>query len=377
LYELHPLVRQFVRSEFPHSERRHFIKLLSASYQEFVVLIRDQTDRNFLLAIDKFECAAMSIELEMQAKNYDRAVEIANEIRDAFLWRGLGEEYLRVCGEIIELINWSNDSLVSNSEFHQFVRDLIEVMGDYGRKSAAQDIIEKYNRFALKGTTVYLAWCKTLCHYNWLTKDYKNAIKWGEEGARLKRESDIDTDIDHLHSLNLAKRDIGQINEALVFFSQGQNVDEILVTDQKQRENNAPFFGNIGRCVHLLGNAEKALQFYIRSAKILGREQKNAENLMNLGWASLWIGQACIDLQDWENARLFLSQCLDIWQKRAPLQLELFMEQKMRFPDHFVFSPLEHQELTHEKCRKQIEEWQKSPNQPINSDGKNVCGLAV
>lgn len=358
LYELHPLVRQFVRSEFPQSERRPFIKLLSDSYQEYVVLIRKQTDGNFLLAIDKFECAAMSIELEMQAGNYDRAIEIANKIRDAFLDRGLGEEYLRVCIEIIEIVDWHDDALESDSEFHQFVRELIDVMGEYGRKSAAQNIIEKYNRFAPKGTTVYLAWSKTLCHYNWLIKDYKSAIKWGEEGAMLKRESDIDTDIDTLHSLHLAKRDFGQVKEALNFFSQGQDVDDIWVTDQSQKENDAPFFGNIGRCVHLLECPQKALRFYIRSADILGREKKNALNLMNLGWASLWIGQACIDLQDWENARLFLSQCLDIWQKRAPLHLELFLEQNLRLPKHVEISPSQDQDLTSENCRKQIDKWQ-------------------
>lgn len=370
LYELHPLVRQFVLSEFPQSERRPFIKLLSDSYQEYVVLIRrNQTGRNFLLAIDKFECAAMSIELEMQAGNYDRAIEIANKIRDAFLDRGLGEEYLRVCIEIIKNVDWHDDLLESDSEFHQFVRELIEVMGEYGRKSDAQNIIEKYNRFAPKGTTVYLSWCKTLCHYNWLIKDYKSAINWGEEGAKLKRESDIDTDIDPLHSLHLAKRDIGQVKEALDFFSQGQNVDDILVTDLSQKKKDAPFFGNIGRCVHLLGSPQKALRFYVRSADILGREKKNSLNLMNLGWASLWIGQACIDLQDWENARLFLSQCLDIWQKRAPLQLELLWEQNLRLPKHVEISSSQDQDLTSENCRKQIEKWRQDIVSPGSIPG--------
>ena len=94
IYELHPIVRQFVKSEFPKSERKPYIKLLTDACQQYIITLRQHHQRPIILSATPFEYATLSIELELEASNILEAAKTAEIVRDAYLARGLGEEII-------------------------------------------------------------------------------------------------------------------------------------------------------------------------------------------------------------------------------------------------------------------------------------------
>ena len=357
-YELHPIVRQFVKSEFPTSERVPFMNLLTKAFEKYVLILTQHSQQSIIISARPFEYTTLSIDIELEANNYLAAATKANNVRDAYLARGLGEEFLRISDHIMEAIDWNNDSLSEEEIFHKFTWGVLRTLGDYGKEENGNQLIENYERFVPRGTANYIGWCTAMCDFKWTLGKYDEAIHWGEEGNQLKLESDIDTVFDTLHSLNLSKRDSGKAQEALAYFSRNRDLDEILSADHKSEDFNAPFFGNIGRCVHLLGDYESALKFYVRSADLLSTE-KDAISVMNKGWASLWIGLVCIDLKDWENAKLFLSKSRDIWRERAPFKLQLVYDEVKSMPEGYALHPLEEKSETDSKCSILLREWLK------------------
>ena len=130
----HPIVRQFVKSEFPKSERKPYIKLLTDACQQYIITLRRHQQQHIILSATPFEYATLSIELELEANNILKAANTAKLVQDAYLARGLGEEYLRISDEIIDAIDWGQDSLSDEHDFHTFIWELLRTMGDYGKK---------------------------------------------------------------------------------------------------------------------------------------------------------------------------------------------------------------------------------------------------
>lgn len=356
IYELHPIVRQFVKSEFPKSERKPYIKLLTDACQQYIITLRQHHQQPIILSATPFEYATLSIELELEANNILEAAKTAEIVRDAYLARGLGEEYLRISDEIIDAIDWDQDSLSDEHDFHMFIWELLRTMGDYGKKEKGNRLIDMYERLVPRGTTTFIGWCSAMCEYYWSLRQYEKAIQWGNRGHKLKLDSDLDTSFDTLYYLNLAMRDSGRVQEALTYFTQGKNVKEILEADHKSEDFNPQFFGNIGRCIHLLNDHRTALQLYIRSADLL--ESKNdATSIGNKGWAALWISLVCIELGEWNHAILFLSRCRNIWRDRAPFKLGLVHEAFEKIPDGYELQPLNKVDDTESDFTNTIKNW--------------------
>lgn len=55
--------------------------------------------------------------------------------------------------------------------------------------------------------------------------DYIAAIKWGTDGAELKRESGVDTEFYSGHNLALSQRDSGAVDAALAYFLGDADID--------------------------------------------------------------------------------------------------------------------------------------------------------
>ena len=66
--------------------------------------------------------------------------------------------------------------------------------------------------------------------------EYKEAIRWGKKGQKLKESSGLDTLHDTSHNLALAERDSGNVSAALTYFLRGKKVDEVVAAQKP------PFF---------------------------------------------------------------------------------------------------------------------------------------
>ena len=124
----------------------------------------------------------------------------------------------------------------------------------------------------------------------WIRGEFPEAKRWAAEGVQLKTASKVDTAYDCAHALALARRDLGDYEEALNYFLQGEKI-ETLVSGNVDAARKGPFYGNIGRCLQLLERYEDALVCLKASAYLLETEHDYSNILLNRGWAAMWIGE--------------------------------------------------------------------------------------
>jgi hypothetical protein len=88
------------------------------------------------------------------------------------------------------------------------------------------------------------------------------------------KSSGVDTSFSTAHHLALAQRDSGAIDPALKFFLKGLTIDELVDPARLDFDLGGTFYGNIGRCLHLMGQVEPAIACYRKSARLIEEEDK-------------------------------------------------------------------------------------------------------
>lgn len=73
---------------------------------------------------------------------------------------------------------------------------------------------------------------------------------------------------------------------------------------------------NIGRCLFLMGRTDEALLCYAKSFEIL-KAEKSEMNVLNRGYASMWIGEALAST-DLGMAAAFYERAIEVWSDRIP-----------------------------------------------------------
>jgi tetratricopeptide (TPR) repeat protein len=153
----------------------------------------------------------------------------------------------------------------------------------------------------------------------WLCSDYPDAaavllslrlhprdwIAWLEAAARAARRlGDRNAEGDHLGSLGMAHKNLGEIEEAVDYYQQAL----VIARHLGDRRNEATHLGNLGNAYLLLGQMEKAVEHF-EQALTIAREtgDRQAEGIY-LGS----LGNACIPRGEIEQAVEHFEQALAI-----------------------------------------------------------------
>jgi len=154
----------------------------------------------------------------------------------------------------------------------------------------------------------------------WYEGNFSTAISWGERGEKLKGDTQIDTSFSSRHNLALSLRDAGREEEALRIFLGDLPLEEALSAeqgDQEEKEDNAAFYGNIGRCIYLTNETQKAACFYIKSAKIL-ETRRELTSQLNKGYIRYWIAQLLEDMGEIEKSAAVHRAAILMWEYSSP-----------------------------------------------------------
>src|SRR5450432_918836 len=92
------------------------------------------------------------------------------------------------------------------------------------------------------------------------------------------------------YTLALAERDSGRPEVALPIFLGGRSLSEVIDPEELDEQRRGHHYGNIGRCLHFMGQVEPALVCYQKSALILERRSASG-NVLNKGYVRMWIGE--------------------------------------------------------------------------------------
>ena len=311
--ELHPLVRQFVRQSFSRVDRIGFIDDIIKWYQRFMGSHSSELEKSPGLTILQYWTQAA--ELDIAAGKLGLALAALEEVADAFSASGYSREFTRV----VQLLLASMDWVTEHGKYKHFDRvfsTYIETLAQVGEYGEIDALLEKYELTVAERDSRYILYCYMKCHSKWVRGDFADAVKWGMKGRAIKDVSDVDTYTQIDHDLALAQRDAGQPEIALPFFLSGR--DLTLVTDPEELDESkgGAYYGNIGRCLHYMGQINLALICYQKSALLI--EKDRHKHVMNRGFIRRWIGELLIGREQYKLAANFLEAARLKWEQVSP-----------------------------------------------------------
>lgn len=326
-FELHPVIRAFIYKTFKRSERVWFIDRILSYYDAFFgTHLSELSKRPNATTIGRwFEGA----ELCVNAGHYDRAFARLDEVRSALRRSASPVEFVRVAHNLLEAIpvnEWRN-----YSRFDDIFRLYHRSLTNLGRFDEAREAVEKYE-LTLEGKDArYINYCDMQTYMFWMNGDYLSAIKWGTDGATLKRDSGVDTDYSSDHNLALAQRDSGAIDPALQYFLTGANIEDVLAPAEIDKDRGGAFYGNIGRCFQLMGQIEPALICYRKSARLIEDEHEDSD-VENQAYIRQWIAELLWDKGESASALFFYRAAWAKWSLVSPpkaIKIERMLEERM------------------------------------------------
>ncbi|WP_034595094.1 SIR2 family protein [Acinetobacter sp. NIPH 298] len=324
LVELHPLVKEFIISKFPPNERSKFITLLVQYYDKFIYILKPRLNDD--LNFSDFQNWMSKVELHINNEDYVSALSVLEEVSSPILTAGYTEEYLRVSEKLFSSIKFKIAIDNEYPYFHGLFFSLTTTLIQFGMFDKSEYFLDEYAKVIPGKGNHFLSYCSEKCFFFWFQEKYAEAIEIGEYGVHLLDESGI-SDISSLrHNLALAYRDSGKtgnIELALNHFLRGEKLENIL--NKTKIELGGHFYGNVGKCLELLGDKENALTCYFISFDILVRE-RNSYAILNTGYAASWIFNLLKSSRDRENSLYFYNMALNSWEKTAPSRANRFRD---------------------------------------------------
>ncbi len=317
--ELHPLVREFIKSHYGKEDQESYISLYVAFLDGFIVLLKNKFGK--VLPHEDIEKITKKIEVLIDSDKLQDAINELRSTGDSFQVSGYCEEYLRLTDQILNKNIWKINTLSKLHGFFDFAHEAFTRMSDFGNFSMFDIHIKKYlHVFSEPDANLILA-KSALCHRHWAEGNFGEAIKQGKSVSDL-----IDflgeSDTRHgKHRYYLALRDsqdIDNIQEALDFFCEGKSVDSM--AKESCTPSNASYYGNIGRCLLYLGRIDEALSFIAKSYQAFNTESSLFFNRHNLGYASKWIAEALEKTAEHQSALYFYINAKNLWKDDMPVE---------------------------------------------------------
>jgi tetratricopeptide (TPR) repeat protein len=328
--ELHPLVREFIHRKFTQGERLSFISAIIKVYKRLTGKYKAELSQRPPLQI--LLHWTQRAELDIAAGMLNEAFETLSEVGAPFLASSFPREFCRIARVLFSSCDWPtafHRYKGFEDVFSHFIRNL-SYLGEY---EEVDDLLGKYEAIVQSKDSRYIAFCEMKCFSKWVRGDYASAVEWGTMGQSLKESSGVDTTYNVENTLALANRDAGNPEIALPVFLGGRPLSEVIDPEEPDDGRNGAYYGNIGRCLHFLGQIDSALICYQKSAFRI--EQKtNSEHVLNQGFIRAWIGELLLTREQFKLAAIFLRAAylkwLDVSPPRANSILRMFEQAKSR-----------------------------------------------
>lgn len=312
--ELHPMVRQFIRQNFKPQERRSFIDAIINVYKQFIGSHRTQLKERPPLSVLQYW--TQNAELDITAGRIDDAFFTLAEVCDAFLSSAYSREFCRVVRLLLSSVDW----VAQHSSFKAFeivFKVHVRILSYLGEYSEVDNLLDKYEMIVPDKDARYINYCDMRCYSNWIRGEFTAAVKWGRIGQKLKESSGVDTKYDVTHSLALAERDAGQPEFALSVFLGGRSLSEVVDPEELDEKRDGAHYGNIGRCLHFMGQVDNALICYQKSALLIEKGLQS-EHVLNQGYIRLWVGELLAAREQFKLSLVFFRAAYLKWEQTSP-----------------------------------------------------------
>lgn len=329
--ELHPMVRQFVRHNFTPRERLTFIDAIIHVYKR--VMGRHKLELSEQPPFSILQYWTQNAELDIEAGRFGEAFSTLAEAAQAFISSAYAREFSRTTRRLLSAVDWVTQ-YPNFKAFDIVFRVHVRILSYLGEYSEVAGLLTAFERTVANKDARYILFCELRCFENWVRGEFVSAVEWGERGQRLK-ESGVDTKYEVGYSLALAERDAGHPDSALQYFLAGRSLSEVVDPDELDEKRDGAHYGNIGRCLHLMGQVDAALVCYQKSALLLERKP-SAESVLNQGFARAWIGELLVAREQYRLADVFFRAAYKKWKDISPPRatnvMKLSVQVKAKIP---------------------------------------------
>jgi hypothetical protein len=331
--ELHPLVKDYIMTKYPRSERAKFITLFVNYYDSFIYILKPKLSSD--LSLSSFQNWTSKIELQINKGDYKPSLVSLEEISFSILTAGYTEEYLRVAEILFNNINWEDAIGLEYPYFHSQFTALTNTLIKYGKNDLCNKYLYKYSKLIPGKSTHYLSYCSLKCYFLWYLNNFEAAIQIGEEGIYLLNESNLTDTYSLMHNLALALRDskiVENVHKSLEYFLMNNSIEDVLDYRNRDDDRGGHFYGNIGKCLEYLDRNDDALFCYFISLEILEKE-KHSDSDLNLSYAYSWISEILFKKGLVLESIYFLKLGIFYCKKISPPRVKMLSErlQKIQF----------------------------------------------
>ena len=313
LLGLHPIIRKFVRTDFPKSDREQYVApilvFLNRMIGRFEVQLLQEPPYEIL------EYWTRKAELLTTFGHFEEATSTILAIADPLVDRGYSEEMVRLTMRLLGELDWG-EACSSYKDFDKVFQSCLIQMIQLGH-DATEYLLTRYEAAIPGKSSQFILLCDLRCYADWHSGKYDSAIRWGERGDQLKKRSSVDTRFSTRHNLALSRRDGGHMSEAIKSFLEGESLEAVVTTGERIAGKGAHFYGNIGRCLFMTSRLNEALVCYVKSAQLL-EESRTHSDRPNKGYIRYWIAELLMRQEEFELAAASYRAAVCIWEDSSP-----------------------------------------------------------
>ncbi|KOS68166.1 hypothetical protein AEA09_06095 [Lysinibacillus contaminans] len=310
LYQVHPLVREFIHETFTTQAQEQFVQKVLYVFLPKTIVDMLFTNPSNITAIESVTPSAIleSLETCLNSRNTSKALTLIEQYQYIIQNSGFHHQFLSVGCRILDSIDWEEENLVNNFRSQQFLDNIINQLIHMG-DSRFEIYLKQYESLVESNTKNYLKYLALLADVEWKLRNYESTIKYSFQYEDLAGKLDDTTGIiDVKYSRALALRDSDKADEALSLFNE---VRETRSEDDKE------YLGNCAKCYHKLGDYDNAIKYLNKSLKLLLKDN-TYQSRTNLGYAYLWFSEIMYDQHKISEAKEYLEKAEQIWREYAP-----------------------------------------------------------
>ena len=313
LLGLHPIIREFVKTNFPMKDRERYVGRILGFLDRMIGRYKGLLSKN--PAYEILEHWVRKAELQIKFRNFEEATSTISEIARPLIDRGYPEEMIRLTKCLFHNLDWA-EACSSYKDFDAVFNKCLENMIQLGHDTY-EGFLAQYEAAIPGKSSQFILLCNLRCYAAWYAGQFESAIQWGERGSQLKEETDVDTAFSTRHNLALSLRDGGRVTEAIESFLEGESLEIVVAPNEKIQGKGAHFYGNIGRCLFLIKRLDEALVCYVKSAQLL-EESLNYSDRLNKGYIRYWIAELLMIREEFDLAAAVCRASVCIWNETSP-----------------------------------------------------------
>ena len=176
LLGLHPIIREFVRSNFPKQEREQYVGTIFGFLDQMISRFRHLLPQDPSYAI--LEHWIQKAELQIRFGRFEEATSTITEIIFPLVNRGYSEEMIRLTMRLLGEVNWA-EACSSYKDFDSVFQRCLTLMVEVGH-DASDAFLTQYENAIPGKSSQFILLCKLRCYADWYTGKYDSAIRWGK-----------------------------------------------------------------------------------------------------------------------------------------------------------------------------------------------------